>query len=67
MTITQAQKNAKNKWDRNNLTTISCRVTKLKATQFKEACCKLETIPNRVLLKAIDETIKKALEIEDLE
>lgn len=60
MPISDAQKVASAKWDRQNMTTIGCRITKQKAAQFKEACQKLDTVPNRVLLKAIDDTIEKA-------
>ena len=57
---TQAQKNARDKWDKQNMTSVTCKVTKEKAAQFREACAKLDTVPNQVLKKAIDETIKKA-------
>lgn len=60
MPDTPAQRNAKNKWNRNNLATVSCRVPKDKAAAFKEACAKLGTVPNQVLKQTIEETIKKA-------
>ena len=58
--VSDAQKNATRKWQKENMTTLGCKVTKAKATQFKEACQKLEIIPNQVFLHAVDETIKKA-------
>lgn len=62
MPISQAQKVARNKWDRENMTQIGCRLTKEKAAKFKEACRLLDTVPNRVLLKAVDDTIAAAEE-----
>ena len=56
----EARKRANQKWDRQNMTVIGCKVTKEKAQAFKEACAALGTIPNRVLMDLIDQTIKKA-------
>ena len=60
MSISESRKNANRKWDKENMTQVACRLTKKKAALFKEACQKMGTVPNRVLLNAIDETIKKA-------
>lgn len=60
MSISESRKNANRKWDKENMTQVACRLTKKKAALFKEACQKIGTVPNRVLLNAIDETIKKA-------
>ena len=46
------------------MTVVGCKVTREKATQFKEACVKLNTVPNAVLLKAVNETIEKAEGLE---
>lgn len=62
MSISQSQKDARDKWDKQNMTTIGCRLTKERAAKFKEACRVLNTIPNQVLLKAIADTIEKAEE-----
>lgn len=60
MSTSESRKRATMKWDKANMTTVSTKVRKEKAIQFKEACKKLHTIPNRVLLHAINETIEKA-------
>jgi Rod binding domain-containing protein len=60
MPISQAQKKAKSKWDKENMTQISCRLTKEKAAKFKQACQILDTVPNRVMLKAVSDTIQAA-------
>lgn len=67
MILSQSQKDARDKWDRQNMTHIGCRLTKERANQFREACAKLNTVPNRVFLKAIAETIMAARELEDQE
>lgn len=64
MSISDSKKMANVKWDKTNMTNLACRVTRDKATQFKEACTKLETNPNAVLLKAVNETIEKAEGLE---
>lgn len=51
---------AQKKWDRENMTVVGCRITKEKAREFKEACAALGLVPNQVIKKAIEETIKKA-------
>lgn len=51
---------AQKRWDRENMTVVGCRITKEKAREFKEACAALGLVPNQVIKKAIEETIKKA-------
>lgn len=60
MPLSQAQKDARRKWDKQNMTQVNCRLTKEKAAKFKEACQVLNTVPNRVMLKAIANTIEEA-------
>ena len=60
MPISEARKLANRKWDKENMTQIACRLTKKKATLFKEACQEIGIVPNRVLLNAIDRTIEEA-------
>lgn len=60
MPVSEAQKKASAKWDKENMTAISCRITKARAERFKSACKSLGLIPNQVLKNAIDETIEKA-------
>ena len=63
----QSQKDARDKWDKANMTHISCKLTKEKAQRFKEACAKLDTVPNRVMLQAVADTIEKAEKLESQE
>ena len=58
--VSDSQKRASKKWSKENMTVLGCKVTKAKASKFKEACQKLDIIPNQVLLQAVDETIKKS-------
>ena len=67
MSISESQKRANQKWDKSHMTTIGCRVTKEKAELFRQSCRILETIPNKVIMQTVDETIKKAQEIESQE
>ena len=60
MSVTESQRRAIQKWDKEHMTVISCKITKEKAAAFKAACAKLGTNPNAVFSKAADETIKKA-------
>lgn len=56
----EARKRANQKWDRQNMTVIGCKVTKEKAQAFREACAALGAVPNRLLMQVITETIEKA-------
>ena len=58
--VSDAQKIASRKWAKENMATLGCKVTKAKAAQFKEACQILGIVPNQVLLRAVDETIRNA-------
>lgn len=58
--VSDAQKTASRKWSKENMATLGCKVTKAKAAQFKDACQKLGIVPNQVLLRAVDDTIKQA-------
>ena len=60
LVVRKSQKDATARWDKAHMTTISCRATRERAERFKAACQKLETVPNAVLLKAINDTIEKA-------
>ena len=67
MTKSESQKRANQKWDKEHLTVVGCRITKEKAELFRQSCRKLDTVPNKVLMQTVDETIKKAQEIESQE
>lgn len=56
------ERSSQKNWDRGNMTTLNCRVTKTRAAEFKEACAKLGTNVNAVFLKAISKTIDQAKE-----
>ncbi len=58
--VSTAQRESAARWDRVNMTTVGCKVTRAKALEFKRACMILGTKPNQVFLKAIDEIIKAA-------
>lgn len=58
--VSEAQKAAIIKWDKENMTTVGCRITRAKAAAFKEACKALGTKPNQVFKQAIDQTIDAA-------
>lgn len=58
MTISNAQKNAARKWDRQNMTLLSCRVTKERAAKFKQICEQQGTNTNAVLLAYVNAFIK---------
>lgn len=60
--VSEAQKAATERWSKKNMTTIGCRVTKVKASLFKESCQKLGIVPNQVILKAVNDTIERAKE-----
>ena len=58
--MNEARKRANVKWDKENMTTLACRVTKVRAQAFREACAALATLPSRVFQEAIDRTIAEA-------
>lgn len=62
--VADAQKRASRKWAKENMTVLGCKVTKTKASQFKEACQKLGVVPNQILLRAVDNVIKEAESLE---
>lgn len=60
--VSEKHKEATARWDKANMTTMSIRVTKARAQEFKDACKRLETVPNRVFLEAIRATVDRAKE-----
>lgn len=54
--------NAVRKWDKENMTALSCRVAKKKAEEFRQACKKLGLVPNALFLEVVNKTIEKAEE-----
>lgn len=59
MESSEAQKLSRRKWDKANMADISCRVPKAKKEEFRKACEKAGVSMHSVLLKAIDEFIRK--------
>lgn len=55
-----ARKRANVKWDKANMATLTCRVTKEKAQRFKDACDRLGTNRNAEFLKTINRIIEEA-------
>lgn len=62
--VSDARRAANLKWDRENMVTIGCRITKKRAAEFKEACDQLGITRNAVLLQAITTTIHEAAHIK---
>lgn len=56
------ERTSQKNWDRENMTTVGCRITKAKAAEFKVACVMLGTKPNQVFLEAVNKTISSAKE-----
>lgn len=56
------ERESQKRWDRENMITISCRLTRKKAEEFKKACDQLNTKRNTVLLNAINRVIAEAKE-----
>ena len=55
----EAQKRARDKWNKDNLTVLTCNVTKKKKEQFKLACQKAGTTQNAVLLAAVNKFLEE--------
>lgn len=60
MPVSESQKQAAIKWDKANMINVCCRVTRKKKEAFQQACERLGTTMNAVLLRAVDEVIAAA-------
>ena len=60
---TEAQKRARDKWNRENLTVLTCNVTKQKKEAFKAACKRVGTTQNAVLLAAVNKFLEENPEL----
>jgi hypothetical protein len=58
--MSDAKKAASQRWDKEHMVTLTCRVTKARAERFKAACAALATNPNAEFLKAINKVIQDA-------
>lgn len=56
------ERTSQKNWDRENMTTVCCRITRKKQEEFREACTRLNTNMNAVLLSAVNQTIEAAKE-----
>ena len=65
MPVSESQKSASAKWDREHMAHLSCKVTKEKAERFRTACRKLGTTANAVFQRAVDRTIEEAEDQEE--
>lgn len=59
MAPSDAQKRARNNWDKGNMTVLACKIRKDKADKFKEVCKLENTTPNAVFTQAIDTMIER--------
>ncbi len=59
MAVSQAQKKANAKWDKENMTTLGCKVKKSEAIQFKEYAKRQGTTANSLLKNYVLSSIKK--------
>lgn len=51
--VTEAQKKASAKWDKENMVVLACKVKRETAEQFKAACAAQGTTSNAVLQQAV--------------
>lgn len=59
MTISEAQKKSRNKWDKENMTTLGCKVKKAEAEAFKEYAAGQGKTANTVLKEYVIQCIGK--------
>lgn len=55
----EAQKRARDKWDRENMTVLTCKVTKRKADEFAAACQRAGVSKSSVITRAVDNFISE--------
>ena len=60
MSVNDASRDARTRWDKEHLTTIGCKVTKEKAEEFRIACEKRKTNRNAVLLAYVNKFIEES-------
>lgn len=59
MATSEAQRRARDKWNRKHLTVLSCNVTTEKKELFKKACKLAGTTQNAVLLAAVNKFLEE--------
>ena len=58
--VTEAQKKASAKWDKENMVVLACKVKRETAEQFKAACAAQGTTSNAVLQQAVKAYLEQA-------
>ena len=53
--VSEKKKKSNLKWDKENMTTLGCKMRKEDAAAFKVACNIMGTTPNAVFRRAVDE------------
>lgn len=56
--ISEKKKASNAKWDKENMTSLACRVKKDCAEKFKTACAEAGMAPNAVLKQAVEEFLQ---------
>lgn len=59
MPLSEARKAANAKWDKENMSTLACKVKKEEAAAFKEHCASQGKTSNTVLKEFVLETIER--------
>lgn len=57
--VSEKKKKSNLKWDKENMTTLGCRVRVTKADEFRAVCKLSGTTPNAVFRKAMDEFLEE--------
>ncbi len=65
MPLSESRKAADAKWDRENMTTLGCRVKKSEAAAFKEHCARQGKTSNTVLKDFVLKTIERDNDTEE--
>lgn len=60
MAVSEAHKKGNRKWDKENMTTLGCKVKKEEAAAFKEYAAEQGKTSNTVLKEFVQECIKKS-------
>lgn len=58
--VSDSQKKASAKWDKENMTVLACKVKRETAEQFKAACAANDTTSNAVLQQAVRNYLDKS-------
>lgn len=66
MSISRAKKDARNKWDAENMCIVGCKVKRELAEKFKAAAIAANTSPNAILKECIERFLKEHEEIAQL-